>query len=90
MPIEKVLSACYNIITEKETETLKPRKGKEMYEVIIHTTAKFSNNEYAFNSKKECMAFLDEVLSAGCYENIVSITKYNKHSFRSAWGDFFF
>lgn len=60
-----------------------------MYEVIMHRTAKFSNNEYAFKSKKDCMTFLDEVLNAGCYESIVSITKYNKHSFRNAWDDFF-
>lgn len=65
------------------------RKEKKMYEVIMHITTKFSSKEYAFTSKKDCKAFLEEVLNAGCYESIVSITKYNKHSFRSAWGDFF-
>lgn len=59
------------------------------YEVIMRNTIKFSNKEYAFKSKKECMAFLEEVLNAGCYESIISITKYNKRSFRSAWDDFF-
>jgi len=59
------------------------------YEVIMRNTTKFSNKEYAFKSKKECMAFLEEVLNAGCYESIISITKYNKHSFKSAWDDFF-
>lgn len=60
-----------------------------MYEVIMKCTAKFSNKEYAFKSKKECMNFLEEVLNAGGYESIVSITKYNKNSFRNAWDDFF-
>lgn len=60
-----------------------------MYEVIMKCTVKFSNKEYAFKSRKECMEFLEEVLNAGCYESIESITKYNKHSYRSAWRDFF-
>lgn len=55
----------------------------------MHITSKFSSKEYAFTSKKDCKAFLEEVLNAGCYDSIVSITKYNKHSFRSAWSDFF-
>lgn len=60
-----------------------------MYEVIMKYTAKFYNKEYAFKTKKECNEFLEEVLNAGCYESIESITKYNKNSFRSAWNDFF-
>ena len=60
-----------------------------MYEVIMSKTAKFSNREYAFKTKKECREFLQEVVNSGCYDRIISITKYNKHSFRSAWDDFF-
>ena len=60
-----------------------------MYEVIMNYTPKFSNREYAFKTKKECNDFLQEVVNAGCYDEIITITKYNKHSFRSAWYDFF-
>ena len=60
-----------------------------MYEVIMKCTARFYNKEYAFKTKKECNEFLEEVLNAGCYESIESITKYSKHSFRNAWNDFF-
>lgn len=62
---------------------------KKMYEVIMRHTAKFYNREYAFKTKKECNDFLEDVLNAGLYESIVSITKYNKKSFRNAWNDFF-
>ena len=60
-----------------------------MYEVIMNRSARFYNKEYAFKTKGDCNNFLEEVVNAGCYEDIISVTKYNKNSFRNAWNDFF-
>ena len=87
--LDKFFFMVYNLHVKSKRATAQRRFQKMKYEVIMRNTTKFSNKEYAFKSKKECMAFLEEVLNAGCYESIISITKYNKHSFKSAWDDFF-
>lgn len=64
-------------------------KGKnKMYVITMKITTIHSNGEYAFNTKKDCQKFLDE-LNDYEIEQIISIEKYNKHSCRSAWHDFF-
>lgn len=59
-----------------------------MYVVNIKKTKVHQQGEYAFKTKKETQSFL-ESLNDYELECIISIEKYNKHSFRSAWDDFF-
>ena len=59
-----------------------------MYVIEMSISAQYQEREYAFNSKAETRKFL-EGLSNGQIETILSIHKYNKSSFRTAWNDFF-
>ena len=51
-------------------------------------TSQYAQGEYCFQNKKDAMAFLER-LNDYQIDSIISITKYNKKSFRSAWNDFF-
>ena len=55
-----------------------------MYEIVMGITTNHSNGEYAFATKKEVQEFLEE-LNDYELEQIVSITKYNKHGSRNAF-----
>lgn len=59
-----------------------------MYVINMAITKQHGNGEYVFQSKSECQKFL-ESLNDYEIESIISIEKYNKKSFRSAWYDFF-
>ena len=59
-----------------------------MYVINMRMTAVYAQGEYCFGTKKEAQEFL-EGLNAYEIEMITSIEKYNKHSHRDAWHDFF-
>lgn len=59
-----------------------------MYVIEMKVTTRYAQGEYNFETKKEAQEFL-ESLNEYEIERIISIEKYNKHSFRSAWHDFF-
>lgn len=59
-----------------------------MYVVNMKITPVHQQGEYIFKTKAECQQFL-ESLNDYEIEQIISIEKYNKKSFRSAYYDFF-
>lgn len=59
-----------------------------MYVINMKITKVYSMGEYVFNSKNKVNEFLNGLTDYEI-ESIISIEKYNKHSFRSAWNDFF-
>ena len=59
-----------------------------MYVIEMKITSQYAQGEYCFQNKKDAMAFLER-LNDYQIDSIISITKYNKKSFRSAWNDFF-
>ena len=59
-----------------------------MYVINMKVTRQYAQGEYTFNHKSDCRKFL-EGLNDYEIESIISIEKYNKSSFRSAWYDFF-
>lgn len=59
-----------------------------MYVIEMRKTRVYDQGEYCFNTKKDTQEFLER-LNDYEIESIMSIEKYNKSSFRSAWYDFF-
>lgn len=59
-----------------------------MYVIEMKATKCYQQGEYCFDNKKDTREFLEKLND---YEimSIISIEKYNKSSFRSAWYDFF-
>lgn len=64
------------------------KEVSKMYVIDMKITSQYAQGEYVFHSKKETQEFL-EGLNEYQLDCIISITKYNKSSFRSAWFDFF-
>lgn len=60
-----------------------------MYVIEMRATKTYQQGEYSFDTKKDTREFLEQLND---YElmSIISIEKYNKCSFRSAWYDFFY
>jgi len=59
-----------------------------MYVIEMKIDKQYNQKEYCFETKKETEKFLANLNNAQI-EKIISIEKYNKKSFRSAWYDFF-
>ena len=59
-----------------------------MYVVNMRITKTYAQGEYVFSNKMECQHFLEN-LNAYELESIVSVEKYNAHSIRNAYYDFF-
>ena len=59
-----------------------------MYVVNMKVSRQYAQGEYAFKTKKETFAFLEQ-LNEYEIESIISIEKYTKKGFDSAWYEFF-
>lgn len=59
-----------------------------MYVIEMKPTKQYAQGTYTFETKDQVFDFLEK-LNDYEIESILSIEKYNKHSYRNAWYDFF-